>query len=64
MESLLLYEIDPTETSKILANNVIKCLEAQPPSYASRPFLEVNSRWLNGELFGTVQQELVRLNEL
>lgn len=26
MEVLLLYEIHPTETSKILANNIIKCL--------------------------------------
>jgi hypothetical protein len=48
MESLLLYEIDPSETSKILANNIIRALHAQPPSYASTPFLEVNARWLNG----------------
>lgn len=31
MESLLLYEIDPSETSKTLANNIIRCLEAQVP---------------------------------
>ncbi|EXJ89017.1 hypothetical protein A1O3_02081 [Capronia epimyces CBS 606.96] len=48
MESLLMNEIHPTETSKILAANVIRCLEAQPPTYASRSFLEVNARWLNG----------------
>jgi len=48
MESLLFNEIDPSETSKILANNIIKSLEAQPPSFASKSFLEVNSRWLNG----------------
>jgi ER-bound oxygenase mpaB/B'/Rubber oxygenase, catalytic domain len=48
MESLLMNEIDPTETSKVLAGNIIKCLEAQPPAYASRSFLEVNARWLNG----------------
>ena len=48
MESLLMYEIDPTDTSKILANNVIRALEAQPPQYASRAMLEANSRWLNG----------------
>ncbi|MCJ1476469.1 hypothetical protein MMC13_005135 [Lambiella insularis] len=48
MESLLMYEIEPTETSKVLANNVISCLEAQPPQYASRSMLEANSRWLNG----------------
>ncbi|KAL9106476.1 MAG: hypothetical protein Q9227_008507 [Pyrenula ochraceoflavens] len=48
MESLLLYEINPTETSKVLAGNIIRCLESQPPAYASRSFLEVSARWLNG----------------
>ncbi|MCJ1290998.1 hypothetical protein MMC34_002540 [Xylographa carneopallida] len=48
MESLLMYEIDPSETSKTLAANVIRSLEAQPPQYASRAMLEANSRWLNG----------------
>lgn len=48
MESLLMNEIDPTETSKVLAANIIRCLEAQPPAFASRSFLEVNARWLNG----------------
>lgn len=48
MESLLLYEIHPTDTSKILANNIIKSLEGQPPGYASADFLTVSARWLNG----------------
>lgn len=48
MESLLLYEIQPTETSKILANNIIKALEGQPPGYASAEFLIASARWLNG----------------
>ncbi|KIY00284.1 uncharacterized protein Z520_03969 [Fonsecaea multimorphosa CBS 102226] len=48
MESLLLNEINPSNTSQILANNIIRCLENQPPTYASRSFLEVNARWLNG----------------
>jgi len=48
MESLMMNEINPSETSKILAANIIRSLEAQPPSFASRPFLEVNARWLNG----------------
>ncbi|KAL9123276.1 MAG: hypothetical protein Q9187_000184 [Circinaria calcarea] len=48
MESLLMNEINPSETSKILANNIIKSLQSQPPGYASQSFLEVNSRWLNG----------------
>jgi len=52
MESLLMNEINPTETSKILAANIIRGLEAQPPTYASRSFLEVNARWLNGNELG------------
>lgn len=48
MESLLLHEINPTETSKKLANNIIVSLADTPPSYASREFLEANARWLNG----------------
>jgi hypothetical protein len=48
MESLLLNEIDPSPTSRVLANNIIRALENQPPTYASRSFLEVNARWLNG----------------
>jgi hypothetical protein len=47
-ESLLMYEINPTPTSKILANNVIKCLEGQPPGYASAEMLTASARWLNG----------------
>ena len=47
-EALLLYEIHPTETSKILANNIIKCLEGQPPGYTSAEFLTASARWLNG----------------
>ena len=48
MEALMLYEIEPSETGRELASNVIGCLEAQPPNYASRDFLTVNARWLNG----------------
>ena len=48
MESLLMNEINPSQTSRILANNIIKCLQGQPPGYASQSFLEINSRWLNG----------------
>ncbi|OAP58007.1 hypothetical protein AYL99_07097 [Fonsecaea erecta] len=48
MESLLLHEINPSNTSQVLANNIIRCLENQPPTFASRSFLEVNARWLNG----------------
>ena len=48
MESLLMNEINPSQTSKVLASNIIRCLEGQPPGWASKSFLEVNSRWLNG----------------
>ena len=48
MEVLLLHEIKPTENSKVLANNIIKSLAGQPPAFASEAFLQVNSRWLNG----------------
>ena len=48
MESLMLMEINPSQTSRVLASNVISCLVAQPPSYASRSLLEATSRWLNG----------------
>ena len=48
MESLMMNEIDPTETSKVLAGNIITSLEAQPPTFPSRPFLEASARWLNG----------------
>lgn len=48
MESILLSEVRPTETSKILANNIILSLQGQAPAYASRDFLNANARWLNG----------------
>lgn len=48
MESLLMNEINPSQTSQVLANNIIRALENQPPTYATRSFLEANARWLNG----------------
>ena len=48
MESLLLYEIEPSPLSRVLANNVIEALANQPPGYPPRAFLEANARWLNG----------------
>lgn len=47
-ETLLMYEIQPSDMSKILANNIIKSLEGQPPGYASADFLTASARWLNG----------------
>lgn len=49
MESLMLSELVPSETSKVLANNVILSLQGQPPAYASRDFLNASARWLNGD---------------
>ena len=48
MQVLMLYEIEPSSTSRILANNVINALHDKPPTFASRDFLEVNTRWLIG----------------
>jgi hypothetical protein len=48
MEALLLHEIQPTPTSRIMANNIIKSLEGQPPGFASADFLTASARWLNG----------------
>ena len=48
MESLLLHEIDPSPTSRILARNVVECLANEPPQYGSVAFLEASARWLNG----------------
>lgn len=49
MESLMIAEIKPSETSRILANNIIVSLQNQPPAYASRDFLVASARWLNGD---------------
>ncbi|KAF2432063.1 hypothetical protein EJ08DRAFT_586230 [Tothia fuscella] len=48
MEVLLYYEIKPSPTSKILANNIIKSLEGRPPIWASPDMLIASARWLNG----------------
>ena len=48
MESLLMNEIQPSRTSALLANNLIRALENTPPAYSSRAFLEAHARWLNG----------------
>ncbi|KAH8811658.1 hypothetical protein F5884DRAFT_782916 [Xylogone sp. PMI_703] len=52
MESILISEIHPTETSKILANNIILSLQRRAPTYASKDFLIAGARWLNGNELG------------
>ena len=53
MESLGLYEIDPSETSQALANNIITGLQNQPPTFASEDFLRAEAHWLNGRELAT-----------
>jgi hypothetical protein len=48
METMLLYELAPTETSKVLAQNFVKWIEDQPPAYLSKGFMEAGCRWMNG----------------
>ncbi|KAF2464955.1 uncharacterized protein BDR25DRAFT_337297 [Lindgomyces ingoldianus] len=52
MESLLYHEVNPSEMSRILANNIIRSLEKQPPTYVSPNMLIVSARWLNGNDLG------------
>lgn len=47
-ETLMLHEIQPSATSQVLANNIIKCLQDQPPGFASADLLIAGARWLNG----------------
>ena len=44
-----MYEIEPSDMSKILANNIILSLCDSPPSFASSEFLSAGARWLNGD---------------
>ena len=48
-EVLLLYEVQPSEMSGILANNIILSLKDQPPTWASADMLIASARWLNGD---------------
>ena len=49
MESMYLNELEPSETSKIVGHNFVKCLEDLPPFNISRDFMEAGSRWINGD---------------
>lgn len=48
LESMFYYEVKPSPTSKILANNIIAALSEQPPVYVSSSMLIASARWLNG----------------
>lgn len=53
LESLLSFEIKPTDMSQVLANNIITGLENTAPTYASKGFSEANAWWLNGRELST-----------
>ncbi|KAI4712646.1 hypothetical protein J4E89_002914 [Alternaria sp. Ai002NY15] len=48
MESLLYHEVDPSEMSKTMANNIIYALKEEPPTFSSADMLTASARWLNG----------------
>ncbi|PYI05976.1 hypothetical protein BO78DRAFT_369858 [Aspergillus sclerotiicarbonarius CBS 121057] len=48
MESLTVSEFDPTDTSRVLARNIVLGLEKTAPTYASKEFMEAMARQLNG----------------
>jgi hypothetical protein len=48
MESLILTELCPRLASRVLADNMLRALARQPPTYASVGFLRAQARWLNG----------------
>ena len=49
MESMYLNELEPSETSKVVGHNFVRCLEDLPPFNISRDFMEAGSRWMNGD---------------
>ncbi|KAI5852631.1 hypothetical protein DFP73DRAFT_469916 [Morchella snyderi] len=48
MEYILIHDIKPSETSRILSQNIIASIANTPPSYPSADFLVATARWLNG----------------
>ncbi|KAF2497862.1 hypothetical protein BU16DRAFT_327270 [Lophium mytilinum] len=48
METLLYNEVNPSDMSRILAQNIITSLENSPPTYVSAEMLIASARWLNG----------------
>lgn len=48
LESLVEADMDPSDTSGVLANNILTGLSCQPPTFASREFLCAETYWLNG----------------
>jgi hypothetical protein len=48
METLFYNEVDPSEMSKTMANNIIYSLKDEAPTYVSADMLIASARWLNG----------------
>ena len=48
MDSVLESDLKPSNSSKVLANNIITALANQPPRYPSADYLHAQARWLNG----------------
>lgn len=50
MESLLAHELRTTDTSRTVAFNFVECVTNLPgPFKVSKGFIEVGSRWINGD---------------
>lgn len=49
MESMLLHELQVTETSRIVGHNMIECIKDRAPLRVSVGFIEAGSRILNGD---------------
>ncbi|KAF1917062.1 hypothetical protein BDU57DRAFT_517531 [Ampelomyces quisqualis] len=48
METLFYNEVDPSEMSQTMANNIIYALKEEPPTFVSADMLIASARWLNG----------------
>jgi hypothetical protein len=47
-ETLLISELQPTETGQVLVRNILLSLDNNFPLYASQEFMEALMRWMNG----------------
>ncbi|KFZ13387.1 hypothetical protein V502_06637 [Pseudogymnoascus sp. VKM F-4520 (FW-2644)] len=48
MESILEADLKPSNSSKVLAANIIQALADKAPTYPSADYLRAQARWLNG----------------
>lgn len=52
LETTFYNEVDPSDMSKTMANNIIYALKEEPPAYVSADMLAASARWLNGNELG------------